>query len=251
VSGTQLGGSLVAQLRQLEQQVQVLNSIQITPPSSPVPLLDRGLFAIESSAWRDGRAARQALAQQVSADLTSEEHQLKILVTPGEREQLTGKTGTVPVSIANRGKYDVRVRLQADSGGGVAVSKQPPARIVPAGEQVIVKLQVTASGVGSTTLNLSLVTPDGTPIPDARASMTIQATHYGTLALLIIAVVLGVFMIGSGIRTFRRRGQRGRDATSSDPPGASPEPSDAGEGGWGRGLARASRPARTSRYRRV
>jgi hypothetical protein len=39
--------------------------------------------------------------------------------------------------------------------------------------------------------------------------------------------VLGVFMISSGIRTFRRRGQRGRDATSSDPPGPSPEPGDA------------------------
>jgi hypothetical protein len=228
VSGAQLGRSVVAQVRQLEQQVQVLKSIQTTQPTSPVPLLDRGLFAIESSAWRGGPAAQQALAQQVSAEVTGEESKLKILVIPGEREQLTGRTGTVPVPVANRGKYDVLVRVQADPGGGVKVSKQPAARVVPAGQQVTVKLQVTASGVGSSTLNLSLVTPDGTPIPGTSASMTIQATHYGTLAVVIIAAVLGVFMISSGIRTFRRRGRRARDvASSADPAGAAPGPDDA------------------------
>jgi len=227
VSGAQLSQSLVTQVRQLDQQVQVLTSIQATPPPTPVSGLDRAVFAIESSAWRGRAAAGQhALANQISGQLTSEEHQLKIVVT--QREQLTGKTGTVPVSIANRLHYDVRVRLQADPGGGVTVKKQPRTMTVPAEEQVIVKLQVTASGVGSTNLTLSLLTPGGTPIPDARTSMTIQATHYGTLALVIIAAVLGVIMISSGIRTFRRRGQRGRDdASSSDPPGASPGPGEA------------------------
>ena len=227
VSGAQLSQSLVTQVRQLDQQVQVLESIQATPPPSPVSGPDRGVFALESSAWRGARrAGQQALADQISAVLTSEEHKLKIVVTP--REQLTGKTGTVPVSLSNRLPYDVRVRLEVDPGGGVTVKKQPRPMIVPAGEQVIVRLQVTSSGVGSTNLTLSLLTPGGSPIPDARASMTIQATHYGTLALVIIAAVLGVIMISSGIRTFRRRGQRGRDdASSSDPQGASPGPGDA------------------------
>jgi hypothetical protein len=226
VSGARLGQSLVTQVRQLDQQVQVLGSIQATPSPSPVSGLDRAVYAIESSAWRGrGRAGQQALADQIAAGLTSEEHKLKIAVT--SREQLTGKAGTVPVTLVNRLPYEVRVRLRADPGGGVTVKNQPRLVPVPAGEQVIVTLQVTAAGVGSTNLTLSLLTPDGTPIPDARTSMTIQATHYGTLALVIIAGVLGVFMISSGIRTFRRRGQRGRDATSSDPPGPSPEPGDA------------------------
>lgn len=227
VSGAQLGQSLLTQVRQMDQQVQVLRSIQATPSPSPVSGLDRAVFAIESCAWRGrGRAGQQALADQISAMLTSEEHKLKIVVT--QREQLTGKTGTVPVSLSNRLPYDVRVRLEADPGGGVTVKKQPRTMTVPAGEQVIVRLQVTASGVGSTNLTLSLLTPGGTPIPGARASMTIQATHYGTLALVIIAAVLGVFMISSGIRTFRRRGRRGRGAApGSDQPGASPGPGEA------------------------
>src|SRR5262249_15198990 len=227
VSGAQLSQSLLTQLRQMDQQVQVLGSIQATPSSSPVSGLDRAVFAIESSAWRGGgRAGQQALADQISAMLTSEEHKLKIVVT--QRGQLSGKTGTVPVSLSNRLPYDVRVRLEADPGGGVTVKKQPRTITVPAEEQVIVKLQVTASGVGSTNLTLSLLTPGGTPIPGARTGMTIQATHYGTLALVIIAGVLGVFMISSGIRTFRPRGHPGRAAApSSDQPGASPGPGDA------------------------
>jgi hypothetical protein len=225
VSGAHLGQSLVTEVRQLDQQSQVLESIQAAPSPSPVPGFDRAVFAIESSAWRGGRAGQQALAGQISALLTSEERKLKILVT--QREQLTGKTGTVPVSLANRLPYAVRVRLEVDPGGGVTVKKQPRLMLVPAGQQVIVRLQVTAAGVGSTNLILSLLTPGGTPIPDARTSMTIQATHYGTLALVIIAAVLGVFVISSGIRTFRRRARRGRDGASSpDPPGASPGPGD-------------------------
>jgi hypothetical protein len=208
-------------VRQLDQQVQLLKSIQRTPP----PGLDRGMFAIESSAWRGAHPGQQALAQQISADLAFQESRLKIHVTP--REQLTGTTGTVRVSISNRLNYDVLVRVQADPGGGVTVKRQPGVVRVPHGTQIPVTLQVTATGVGSTALTLSLLTPGGTPIPGASASVTIQATHYGTLALMIIAAVLGAFVISSGIRTFRRRGRRSRDrAASADPAGPSPGPAE-------------------------
>jgi hypothetical protein len=225
VRGARLGRALVSQVRDLDQQVRLLKSIQLTA----APSLDHGIFAIESSAWRGGGQAGQvALTQQISADLARQEKGLKILVT--QREQLTGKTGTVPVSIANRLSYDVQVRLRVDPGGGVTVRKQPGTMTVKAGTQRIVTLPVTASGVGSTTLTLSLLTPEGTPIPGARASMTIQATHYGTLALVIIAAVLGVFMITSGVRTFRRRGRGARDdAASADSAGSPAGPRDPGQ----------------------
>jgi Family of unknown function (DUF6049) len=208
VSGARLGRSLADQVRQLDQQVQLLKSIQ----PARAPGLDRAMFAIESSAWRGAaRAGQQALAQQISADLSRQESRLKILIPPGDREQLTGKAGMVPVPIANRLGYAVRVRLRADPGGGVTVKRQPGVLTVAAGHQVIVRLPVTATGIGSTTLTLSLLSPDGTPIPGAQASMTIQATRYGSLTLVIIAAVLGAFMITSGVRTFRRRGRRAPD----------------------------------------
>jgi hypothetical protein len=224
ISGARLARSLVTEVRQLDQQVELLTSIQ----TAPNPNLERSVFAIESSAWRDGgQAGQQTLADEISADVARQESKLRIVVTKGEREQLTGRTGTVPVLISNRNNYAVRVRLQADAGGGVTVKKQPATQPIPADALVIVKLPVTATAIGSTTLTLSLLTPSGIPIPGARATMTIQATHYGTLALVIIAAVLGVFMISSGIRTFRRRGRRGRDgAADAGPSDTPPEPGD-------------------------
>jgi hypothetical protein len=82
---------------------------------------------------------------------------------------------------------------------------------------------VTATGVGSTALTLRLLTPSGVPIPGTTASVTIQATHYGTLALVIIAGVLGAFMISSGVRTFRRRGRRPQHGAGRGDQGSSPD----------------------------
>jgi hypothetical protein len=212
VGSAQLGRSLVSQVRELDQQVQLLKSIQVVK----APGLDRGMFAIESSAWANGGQASQvALAQEIQVT---------------QREQLTGKTGTVPVYISNRGDYAVTVRLQADPGSGITIPHQPREQLVPAGQQVMVKVSVTATGVGSTALTLRLLTPSGIPIPGTTASVTIQATHYGTLAIVIIAAVLGAFMISSGVRTFRRRGRRLKDsaragdqAGSADAASAPPE----------------------------
>jgi hypothetical protein len=225
VGSAELGRSLVNQVRELDQQVQLLKSIQV----AKAPGLDRGMFAIESSAWANGGQAGQvALAQEISANLNKQENRLKIQVT--QREQLTGKTGTVPVYISNRGDYAVTVRLQADPGSGITIPHQPRAQLVPAGQQVMVKLSVTATGVGSTALTLRLLTPSGIPIPGTTASVTIQATHYGTLAIVIIAAVLGAFMISSGVRTFRRRGRRLQDSARAGdqggPPDAAPAPAE-------------------------
>ncbi len=231
VSRAQLSRPLLDQVRQMDQQIRLQKSIQLAPD----PAFDRAIFAIESSAWRGGgQAGRQAsaLAQQLSGYLARQEAKLKILVTP--REQLVGKSGTVPVSISNRLPYAVKVRLLAGASGGLTVKKQPAPVIVPAGQQLLIQLGVTATAVGSATLTLSLLTPGGLPFPGAHTSMTIQATHYGTLAIVIIAAVLGVFLITSGIRTFRR-GRRARDgAAGADPPAGPPdgsrEPADASRG---------------------
>jgi hypothetical protein len=236
VSRAQLGGPLLDQVRGLDAQVRLLKSIQLTAD----PALDRAIFAIESSAWRGGgQAGQQAatLEQQFSGYLAHEQAKLKIIVTP--REQLVGRTGTVPVSISNRLPYAVKVKLQVAPGGGITVKKQPRAVVVPAGQQVLLKVGVTASAVGSSTLTLDLLTPTGMLLPDAHASMTIQATHYGTLALVIIAAVLGLFLIFSGIRTIRRRTRGGGAGPDpADPPGPrdadpAPQEADADPPEWG------------------
>jgi Family of unknown function (DUF6049) len=199
-SQAELGKPLLSQARQLDQQARLLMSVE----QDPNPALKYAAAAVESSAWRGGGTASQqgaALAQQISAYLHSKEAELTVLGVP--RVTLGGLKGTVPVSISNGLSYAVHVKLQAESSGGITVVGQPRTVIVLPGEQEIVRVAVAAKTVGSTTLRLRLLTPEGVPFTPPT-SMTVQVTHYGTLALVIIAAALGVFVLTAAARALRR-----------------------------------------------
>jgi Family of unknown function (DUF6049) len=235
-SKSQLSRGLLGEARHVEQQADLLTSVE----QNPSPLLKNPAAAIESSAWRGGGSAAQqgaALARRISAYLTGQSGKLTVFVVP--RVTLGGLKGTVPVSISNGLNYAVNVKLQADPSGGVTVRGPPHVVTVPPGQQDIVKISVAATTVGSTVLRIRLLTPQGTPF-SAAATVTIQATHYGTLALVIMAAALGVLVLTAITRGFRRRG-RGRGARDQDGDGDGPgggepreaehEPHDSGEPG--------------------
>jgi Family of unknown function (DUF6049) len=206
-SEAQLSRGLLGKARQVEQQANVLTSVE----QKPSPLLKNAAVAIESSAWRGSGAAAQqgaALARQISGYLTAQARELRVFVVT--RVTLGGLKGTVPVSISNGLNYAVNVRLQADPSGGMTVRGPPHLVTVPPGQQVIVKIAVAATNVGSTALRLRLLTPQGAAFSPA-ANVTIQATHYGTLALVIMAAALGVLVLTVVARGFRARRARQRD----------------------------------------
>jgi Family of unknown function (DUF6049) len=218
VSGAELSHSLLRKVRQLDHEVQVLQSIRMQPD----PALYTAVAAVESSAWRGGKAGErhaQHVLNRIYGYLESQEAGLSVLGT--SPVTLGGLKATIPVSIDNRLGYPVRVRLKATSvGGKIAVNGLQKVLTVPPGESTI-HLKLVAARVGSTTVSLSLVTPKGVPIPRvAPVLMTVRATHYGTLALVIIAAALAVFMLTSATRAFRR----GRNSPTTDPgaPGAGP-----------------------------
>jgi Family of unknown function (DUF6049) len=213
-SKSQLSRGLLGQARHVEQQAGLLTSVE----QNPSPLLKNPAAAIESSAWRgSGSAANQGatLARQISAYLTQQSGKLTVFVVP--RVTLGGLKGTVPVSISNGLNYAVNVKLQADPSGGITVRGPPHVVTVPPGQQDIVKISVAATTVGSTALRLRLLTPQGAAF-SAPATVTIQATHYGTLALVIMAAALGVLVLTAVARGLRRRGsgRGGRGARRQD-----------------------------------
>ncbi len=237
VSKAELSRSMLSQVRDLDQQVKLLASIQ----TGPDPALYYGVAAAESSAWRGGGTARQqgeALVQQFTGYLTGQESKLTIIGP--RRITLAGLKGPVPVSISNGLDYPVKVRLEVGPSRGISVKSQPPPTIVPPGQQ-IKKVEITASNVGSTTLTLRLVTPEGVPLP-AQTSVIIQATHYGTLALVIIGAALAVFVLTSATRALRRGRRALREKSSESDPGDGEEPrhEDPGEAGTVVGQAPAS-----------
>jgi Family of unknown function (DUF6049) len=221
-SQAELGKPLLSQARQLDQQARLLTSVEQGSDSA----LGYVAAAAESSAWRGGgRAGQQgaALAQQLLAYLRSKEGELTVLGVP--RVTLGGLKGTVPVSISNGLSYTVHVKLQAESSGGVTSVGQPRAVTVLPGDQETYRVSVTATNVGSTTLKFRLLTPEGVPF-GAPTSMTVQATNYGTLALVIIGAALGVFVLTAGARGLRRARRRLRP-DPADPGDQAAEPRDA------------------------
>jgi hypothetical protein len=229
-----LGRPLLRQVRGLDQRVQLLQGIQARPDQA----LNYAITATESSAWGGrGPAAGlgRRLLRQVAGYVTSQEG--KLMLVGAARVTLGGLKGIVPVSVANHLSYPVRVRLQVSvpGGGSIRVRSQPGVLRVPAGAVLTVKLNVSTAAVGSTTLRLSLLTPGGAPLPSPPVLMTIQATHYGTLALIIIAAALGVFMLTSATKAVRRgRGGQQPAGGGADQPGPGPgqsagEPPDSAE----------------------
>jgi hypothetical protein len=181
--------------------------------------------ALESSA-RHGTSrprTRQllGLSSPLLTYLTSQERGISLVLS--QRVTLGGLKGDVPVGIDSSLNYPVQVKLQwtfaaPPDGGSLHVTQKPAGTItVPARGEVPVKIHVAAGQVGSTTITVWLVSPGGQHLTGSQSSVvTVQATEFGNLAMIILAAALGLFVIGSGIRAARR----GR-ASPPDSPGQS------------------------------
>lgn len=228
-SRDELGASLLRQVRQLNVRLRLHGSI-LNPPDGAY--LSTAVAAVESSAWRGASGARQAsgLLERVSDYLASQERLVQII----EASQVTlgGQSGPVPISISNKLDQAVTVRLsvQAPNDGRVTILPYKATVTIGAHQQRTIPVKVKAAAAGTTTLKLSLLTPGGTPLPGTAATLTVNATHFGTLALVIIGIAVAVFAATSAGRAFRRgRGPRGgaeaagpEDGPSEDTNGPDP-----------------------------
>jgi Family of unknown function (DUF6049) len=208
--------SLLRQVHTADRGVRLVQSMTV----DPVPQLHRSVAGVESAAWRISRAARRrarALLSSIMSYVSTQENGVSI-IDPGH-VTLGGQKGAIPINIDNKLQHSVqvRVRLTIDqpAHGGFAVS---PERGLTQRQNVVTtnvirvqpdiittkKLKVRASDIGSTTISLTLLAPDGQPLPQSPESMSVQATHFGTFALTILAAALGVFVITSAARAIRR-----------------------------------------------
>jgi hypothetical protein len=226
VSPDELSTSLLRQVRRLDGQIKLLSSVLTNPGRR---YLSTATAAIESSAWRGSRAGKhqaEQLLHRVTAYVNSQ-LQLVSLVDQG-RVTLGGKSGPVAVSVSNRLGQAIQVRLRVSpaSGDQVTIGKYPSIVGVAAGTQATIKIPVRAAAAGSATLNLSLTTLDGRPLPYSTARLTVEATNFGTMAIVIIGIALGVFVLAAAARAVRS----GRGRADEDPDEAG-EPEEAGPTG--------------------
>src|SRR5262249_3975953 len=127
----------------------------------------------------------------------------------------------VPVPIRNRlgQAVQVRLRVSVSSTGRVAIGIPGKLITVAGGQQRTIKIPVKAAQAGTTTLTLWLTNPHGKPLPGSTATVTVEATHFGTMAIVIIGIALAVFVtpaIGGAIRRGTRRPGGGGDEGGGD-----------------------------------
>jgi hypothetical protein len=227
VSPSELRAPLLRQVQQLNGQIGLLASILV---DAGPRYLSTAVAAVESSAWRgqpSGRRTARQLLRRVSTFVAAQQHQVRII--DPSRVTLGGKSGEVPVSIRNTLGHAVRVRLGVGvPSAGRIVTRNPNKVItVPAGTQKTIKIPVKASEAGSTTLTLWLTNPVGRPLPRSTARVTVEATHFGTMAIVIIGIALAVFVITAIGRAIRRGI---RQPGGGDEAGAAVPPAPAGDG---------------------
>lgn len=196
----ELGSQFQDDVRSIHRDVERLTSV-VTSQSSAFHL---ALARTESSAWRDSKqlggtfrgAVRDALDQQLD--------QVKIL-SRGPRT-LASTTGTVPVTIGNEleeHSVTVGVRVTPRSRARLEVGDYENEVTVGAGRKETIQVPMTARATGVTTVELQLVTADGEPYGEA-VDLSIRATGYGTVALVITGSAFAVLFLALGVRLVRR-----------------------------------------------
>jgi hypothetical protein len=230
VTRGELSGTYLGHVQGLDTAIKLQASI-LTPP---VPgYLDSAIAALESSAWR-GRAragTRQDLVSRVLRFVTVQGKKVSII----DRGQITlsGSTGKVPISISNRLPRAVQVRLhvRVPADKRLAVGSSDALVSIPSGKTMTIRLSVHSSTVGVGEVTLSLLTPGGRLLPGTVVRLTVRATRFGTLALVILCVALAVFVLTSAARAIRRSRRDGNggpgggqhDNPVSDPAGPAAE----------------------------
>jgi hypothetical protein len=242
VSPSELRAPLLKQVRQLTGQVHLLSSILVTAGHN---YLSKAIAAIESSAWRGGQANQRRAEQQLRRVASYVRAQLQqVSIVHSLHVTLGGKSGPVPVSVSNHLDREVQVKLKVipSTTGRIEIGSFRDVVTVPPHAQRLIKIPVRSAAAGSTTLTLQLATPDGRLLPNASSTLTVEATHFGTLAIVIIVVALLVFVSTATGRAIRRGTEPPAEDDDGDDTGS--EESAAGElpgeGPAGRGNDEAS-----------
>ncbi len=126
------------------------------------------------------------------------------------------------MSIRNSLAYPVQVGLQVTSSNNtvMATQRRKSYEVNPHSSSGL-KLSVNATQTGKAKVVLRLESPNGVLLPnppDKPLVMRIKATNLGTVALVIFAAALAVFVVASAAQAIRR----GRPGTAQ--PGAQEDP---------------------------
>lgn len=206
----ELSRGYLSQVRAVSAQLATYKSVLYKADPGYLLSLNQALAATESAAWRGGRAASgKAMADSLSDYLSTAWRKIKIIASA--QVPMGGTSGQVPVSIQNgllqqsiRVRITVSVANSPDQASQLTIGQFQSLVVIPAEQTPTIRLPVTSAPPGSTLIELSLTSADGSPIPVATAKINVQSTRYGRAILVLIAVAIGILVLSSAYRGVRR-----------------------------------------------
>jgi len=226
-ASAELPAKLLSDVSKLDHRIALLQSIRLKPD----PSLNRAVFAIESAAWR-GKGVRQArvLYEQIQDYVNSQLRGVTIRGGGGRsnayRVTFGGKNAQVPLSIHSDLRYPVKVALRVKADHATVTGVPPVIVVPPRGYAPAVKLKVHVKADHGS-IRLSLVTPDSRlknrPLPAPPQVILVHPTDFGTIALVLIAAALALFVIASAARAIKH-GRPGPPEEANDLDGTTQPP---------------------------
>ena len=166
--------------------------------------IETAIAVTESSAWRGQASKGGRLALDRLSTFFSHREKLVQIISKN-KVVLAGTSGVIPVSVANGLDATVRVQVrpQVPAGSQLTIGKFDSTITILPGQTRLVRLPVHAATLGSISMQLELVAPNGSPLGTTQ-SLSIEPTRFGRALLIVIAAALGVLVLSSLARWVRR-----------------------------------------------
>jgi hypothetical protein len=206
VSGAELSAGFLSQVSAVDSSAALYKDLLYRPSPSLLDSLDAAVAATTSTAWRGpGTAGGWQALGKLANHLSDAEEKVQI-ITGKKKILLAGASGNTPVSVQNLLPLPVQVRVVATvpAGSQLSVGKFDDLLVVPPMKIGTVRMPVHSTTIGTTTMQLQLVTKSGSPLTWTAQSLSVQATRYGRALLVLIAAALGVLVLTSVARWVRR-----------------------------------------------
>jgi hypothetical protein len=217
VSRDELSATYLDRVKEAANGVSVFTDLLYKPSAPQVSSLEEAVAATESSAWRGtGSAGGWLAVTHLTNYLADSEHKVQIIAS--NKILLAGNSGETPVSVRNNLGVPVQVKVTASTPAHsqLRVGKFAALLYVPAGKTNTVRMPLHAASIGTTTVQLQLVTQNGSPLAWTAKSLSVEVTRVGRFLLTVIGGALGILILTSVYRLRRKRLARARQRGTAD-----------------------------------
>jgi hypothetical protein len=210
VNRGELSATYIDHVRQVQASAALFTNLLYRPQASMVTALEAAVAATQSAAWRGSGSPGGWLAiGKLSDYLSYSEHKVQI-VPASKKIFLAGTSGETPVSVRNELGWPVQVRVVASTslGSQLQVGTFNSLLTVQAYKTNTVRMPVHSATIGTSTVQLQLVTEDGSPLTWTTQPLSVEVTRFGRSLLIIIGGALGILVLTSVFRLRRKRKAR-------------------------------------------